>query len=119
MTDIKDSVSLIVAWLRHAGVSCMEDVNSTILGGDPTSKRLREELLKSLSDFGFNKVTDLNPESEQNKGPRKFVVDASNGEIQAEVMPAKPEDPDRRTAKLMRTQFGISRQTLDPEYTDI
>jgi organic radical activating enzyme len=118
MTDLPNSVATIVNWLQHAGITDMRDVKSTLIGGDPTSQQLREELLDQMHQFGFENVEDLNPESKPDAGPRRFVVDASDGIIKQNVMPSKPEDPDLRTAKLARTQ-SLSKMTLQPEITEL
>jgi hypothetical protein len=118
MTDLPGSVSTIVSWLQYAGITNMRDVKSTLMGGDPTSQQLRRELLDLMHQFGFKNLEDLNPESKPDAGPRRFVVDASDGKIKQNVRPSKPEDPDLRTAKLARTQ-SLIKMTLQPEITEL
>lgn len=79
MTDLEGSVSTIVSWLKYAGINGMNCVHSTLIGGDPSSKQLRKDLSELLNQFGFKGLEDLNPDSDANTGPRRFVVSASEG----------------------------------------
>lgn len=118
MTDLPESVATIVSWFQHAGITDMRVVESTLVGGDSTSKQFKTALIAQMNQFGFINLKDLNPDSQPNIGARKFVVDASDGIIQQDVMPAKPEVPELKTAKLARTK-SLTKMSLQPEITDL
>lgn len=118
MTDLEPSISTLVAWLRHAGVADISKMNFTLDGGDETSAGLRTALLNLLKDWKITNITDHNPQSRADVGERKFVVNVADGSPAYGVMPAYPEDPEMRTAKLARTQSTI-KTTLAPDYIEV
>ncbi len=117
MTELPSSIATIVSWINHAGIK-VDNIGTTIMGGDPSTLQLRNRFKNLLEDYGFENIKDLNPESLPNVGPRTFIVDASDGVIKSNVIPAKPETPEERNSKLLRTQIP-TRSGLQPEIIKI
>lgn len=118
MTELAGSISTLAAWLEHAGVEDLSTMQFTLDGGDESSRDLRAKLIQLLREWKINHITDHNPESLWTVGERKFVVSVDDGMPTYGVMPAYPEDPETRTAKLARTQ-SMEKTILSPDYTDV
>ena len=118
MTNLAGSISTLAVWLEQAGVKDLSAMQITLDGGDESSRELRAELIQLLREWNINHITDHNPESLWTVGERKFVVSVDDGMPTYGVMPAYPEDPETRTAKLARTQ-SMEKTILWPDYIDV
>lgn len=116
LTKVQESLATILSWIKHYNIN-LEDLSTTMLCGDKSSINLHHELKNNLKLFGFDNVNDLNPDSETNGGPRKFIVSKKDGVIVPGKMPAKPEDSEIRTAKMAKS-LSRQRSTLVLEEVD-
>lgn len=119
MTKVEDSFATLADWLKGGGVNDekFSELQVSMIGGDITSEGLQAEMDKTVKEWRFGKEIQRITSDSNQGGSLGFVVSVDDGRIRMDEIPARPEDPLLRQAKMM-PQLPVY-SALSPEYISI